>query len=279
VNQPPHANNLRVTANYCSSSAYFQWNYGDAENDHQTKWQIQISTASGSNFANNIIFDSGQVPTQANALQRAVLPDSLRSTDTDTCTNNVPANCNFINYGKHYYWRVKVWESYNNQDSGWIYYNASAGTTNQSNAVSYLYTYAHPGPNPIFTLLPTSAPLVNNVAVVSFTDSDPSTGSASTCYHNDGTSISSYLCSASNSNTYEWWFTYGFGNGSTVGPIVCSLSDITRCSAISHNYILAGNYTTQLQICDEIGCCSAPTRPVQVGNPKNVPQWWEISPY
>ena len=245
INSVPSVGSLVVGTqeNYCSSLGYvtFQWIYSDAESDAQTYWEIQISTGIH-NFDANMVLDS-KVAGSANT---AIIP--MSTSPTSSCA----PICSYINYGTHYYWRVKVWQN-DGQASDWIYYtNPTSSPVN-----TYIYPYAHPGPLVSYTYVPP----INIVpgATVTFIDS-------SICYYNDG---SSYACSAGVSNTYTWWFERASN----------TTSDITTKSNPSHVYVSPGPYTTKLTVCDDIDCCSKIQNITVKTNVNSVPQWWEISPF
>lgn len=277
INQPPYAYNLNVDPGpYCAYSvtgipaaglAIFKWTYGDAENDHQTLYQFQISSGSDTDFEAGIVFDSGFIGATAvnGQTEQIMLPVLLSSTNP---TSSCAPNCDYINYGVNYYWRVKVWEATTGYDSGWVNYVdthtlpplnnyiATGYPTNaddkDQNASSYTYPFAHPSPMIFFTPPETIAPSVPATFV-----------EGSTCYNSNG---SSYLCRTSGSTSYTWWF----GDGDTSN---------TKGN-VTHTYIQPKVYATKLQVCDDIGCCYA-TGSARVGSSKanTVPQWWEISPY
>jgi len=139
-----------------------------------------------------------------------------------------------------YYWRVKVYDN-QSADSGWI--NGSSFTT-----------ASHAYPSPSFTIAPAS-PLVNTV--VSFTDQ-------SICYDANNNSQS---CSTTGNSTYTW--TFGDGNINNVK------------GDTSHAYTLpktSPGYPAVLQICDDVGCCSA-AKNINVRSPSGVPGWKEVSPF
>ena len=242
INQPPIPYNLNVDpGSYCSvfqggGLATFEWGYRDVENDPETKWQIQISTGSGSDFDNNIVVDS-TVLGDANKIQIPVFPASTYS------------NSNHINYGVDYYWRVKVWESQTNYNSGWVYYSGN-----------YIYPFNHPAPSVICSVPQNNAP-----GAVSFLDN-------SICYNDDGTF---YLCRTKTSNTYAWWF-----NLPSFTSVYNTSSDDTIKGDATHTYSQSKTYLTALKVCDDGGCCYAPLS-VTVGtsNAGKVPQWWEVSPF
>jgi hypothetical protein len=252
-------------------TATFRWNYSDTESDTETRFQMQVSLASGTDFERNIVFDSGMVNGSVNKVQIPVLPYLTNPPNSINCQNNCTyspdfcvLNCNYINYGLHYYWRVKVWEitsSGATQDSGWVYYVDSASDP----VDTYIYPYAHPSPILSYSVPPSVAP--GQAAV--FSDS-------SKCYKDDGTQ---YNCSDKTlgaTNTYTWWYNTASHPTSDLTYTVINAPPI-----ISKTYQTPGTYTTKMQICDDIGCCVAPTQNIAVGtsNANTVPQWWEISPY
>jgi hypothetical protein len=278
-----------------SGLVVFQWDYKDQESDQETNWQMQIST--NSRFDNyGIIFDSGIVPGSANRVQ---LPVFLSLENSTTYCKTTPQKCSFINYGVPYYWRVKVWENSDASPnySAWASYIDSHAdskqnipdlndyivgnypdnaddkeTTSTSPDPEHTYTYIWSHPAPMVSFTPPSTVTPGQTAI--FKDS-------SSCFNDDG---SPYPCSASNTNTYQWWYDYVNNPGTNSGIINCSVPTSTApaiCSTItSPAYLQPKTYTAKLQICDTLGCCSETTS-VKVGtsNANKIPLWQELSPF
>ena len=158
-----------------------------------------------------------------------------------------------LNYGTSYYWRVRVWDD-TTVDPAWTNYPDT------------FTTYAHQAPAVSYTMSPTPATVNQEV---SFTDNN------FMCWLSSG---ASYSCYIKDENTYQWWFGDDSDTGSTA--ISCSVSDATICGNASHTYDLSGSYPTELQVCDDIGCCSTTASlSVEAAKTNTVPQWWEITPY
>jgi hypothetical protein len=249
-------------------------------------WQMQISTDK-SNFASNLIYDSGLVHGTANRVNLPVLLTETKT--TDNCKNNLPNRCDFLNYGENYYWRVKVVEN-TGLTSGWVYYNGdkcgtfigddqfgtegcdglydgATGTISSSAATIYQYPYIHPGPFVSYTFPQNSPP-----GAVQFTDN-------SKCYNTDNdqyefcTSMLAYGDgSCFNDKCYNWWFT-------NFSPSNLSSPQDTTIGGVSHDYANPGTYKTGLQVCDELGCCYWPQNlKISTSNAKSIPSWSEESP-
>ena len=158
-----------------------------------------------------------------------------------------------LNYGTSYYWRVRVWDD-TTVDPAWTDYPGTFAT------------YPHQAPAVSYAMSPVPATVNQEV---SFTDNN------SMCWLSSG---AFYSCNIKDENTYQWWFGDDSDTGSTA--ISCSVSDATICGNASHTYDLSGSYSTELQVCDDIGCCyttaSLYVEPVKANT---VPQWWEITPY
>lgn len=247
LGNPPSATFLPINMDYCSGTATFSWNYVDNNSPAigQQGWEMQLSTDSA--FA-NIIYDSDQVNTITNTVQLPAISASING--TSTCA----PNCNHINYGVPYYWRVKVWNKDDQPSSDYIIY------TNSDTKNTLTFPFTHPRPSVNYTV---SANIIPH-AVVTFTDT-------STCFSSDG---SSHFCSSDSFNTYKWWFT----NPNNPTP------DATTFGSANWTYANAATYSSSLQICDNDGfdadpkCCPAKENPVTVKS-NTVPNWQEISPF
>jgi len=262
VQQPPNATNLSVDKpSYCDGSIIFHYTYTDPQGYAQSKYELQIATTQSfldaqgnSTVVYDSCFSNGGVGCASSLAsgQRASL--SVYVEPPSSPTGYCKPFCNFINYGVHYYWRVQVWASTTGYNSGEV--NYTDATSNPVN--TYIHPYSHPGPMVSYSFPATIYPKI----ITKFTDS-------STCYHDNG---STYPCLNGDSNTYAWWLE----NSGNASP-----DSTAKVSTISHTYALAGAYTSKLKICDGTApeyCCSL-NQGVPVGNPENVPQWKEISPY
>ena len=106
-NNPPTATNLSVTkGDYCAyPDHYFSWTYSDPDGDDESQFQFQVD--------DNSDFSSPEVD------------QTVTGTWSDGDSNNqtvvvaVSPGADQISYNTTYYWRVKVWDSGNN-DSGWV---------------------------------------------------------------------------------------------------------------------------------------------------------------
>lgn len=84
-----------------SPSAIFSWTYGDAENDDQKAYRVQISEMS--DFSGLLIDDSSKI-------------------NSTSSFSWAPA-LGIIDYGKTYYWRLKLWDAAGSE-SDWIIGNS-----------------------------------------------------------------------------------------------------------------------------------------------------------
>ena len=268
ITPPSVTVNPLVGADYCNGIpngglANFQWNFNSAAGD-ETAYELQISTSSGDDFDSNKVFDTGIVP--GSAQSKGIYVYSPVTNPAADCSSSTGACGSYINYGSNtkYYWKIEVWDK-NGQ-------SASDATT-----VAYTFPYAHPAPAVIYTV-PTSVAPTN---AADFTDQ-------SICYDDNGgqydckqlvpdSSLGTHVCSAATgvdaagkNACYSWWF--NLLNKTT--------PDDWTIGSTTNSYPLSGTYTTKLQVCDDIGCCSATTNlKVGTSNAGIVPQWWEISPY
>ena len=244
---------------YCHGFVSFGWTYLDTAGNNEKSFEIQVSH--DPNFGSgNIDFDYNSLSSSPNLDK----PSGTVNNQSVFVKTSPEFESNKLSYNTTYSWRVKVYDS-TGLDSGWV----TAGQT--------FTTPLHAYPSPVLTVSPASAPLANNVDNVSFIDSSATIQSM--CYKPGGTS---YLCNAitqtdcttyaaANGVTgcYEWWFNH---INDTTPP------DDFTIGGTSHPYTSVGNYSTWLQICDDVGCCSAPGS-VTVKSPLNVPEWKEISPF
>lgn len=241
---------------------YFNWQYSDAENDAQTKYQLQISTDPA--FDDNITFDTGLQTGSVTSVNLTVSARSMSSCKGVPSNDGSYIGCNFINYGDSYYWRVKVWDSAG-KNSGWVNYSGT-----------YTYDYAHPSPDIIYSV-PTG---VEPGGEATFLD-------VSNCWKVQNGNVVQTDCSqltncSAGSSCYQWWFKI---------PTSASVSDYLSTHSADSTfqgspttgadvYNTAGTYKTALKICDEIGCCFLP-QTIRIGssNASTLPQWQEISPF
>ncbi len=176
-----YANNLGVSDTACpisqgTSTTYFYWNYQNNQGHYQKQFQIQISDQS--NFVMPMVDRTFDNLSNAPGVQnQQTIQVKLTSASPTT------PKCDFINFNKTYYWRVKVWEK-----------NEEGGLGNSSEwIVGQPYTtIAHPGPYAAFGFSP---PIPAPQSDVFFSNN-------SICYTDSGwTACASYAWSFGDSGT------------------------------------------------------------------------------
>jgi hypothetical protein len=118
---PDKPNNLNLTKDYCAPGGdswtfTFGWDYSDPESDPQSYYQLQID--------NSASFNSPECDTGQQALTV-----SSKTITLGTAPNSVECavRAKGLNYATDYRWRIKVWDS-NNNESQWSTETASFET-------------------------------------------------------------------------------------------------------------------------------------------------------
>jgi hypothetical protein len=274
INQPPYADNLQALAgSYCSGVSAgglvsFKWNYQDEECDTEKMFELQISKNSSFDSAGLVIDKvfSGLSVACGSLNQQTFYVRLASASPTSSCA----PHCENINYGVPYYWRVKVWENGTGYSSDWINYADLSDADDDGNANTYTYIYPHPAPNVIYGL-----------PDYDFISTFPAPGDpvyfkdSSVCYNEE----SPYSC-ANIAECAGECYTWNFGDEGynsdpeSNPPVVYTIGDVT------HIYTQAKVYSSSLQICDEVACCSAVKGvPVKTGGSKELPNWKEVSPF
>jgi hypothetical protein len=246
-NGQPVVSNLSVDGGgYCTGMLggmpVFSWEYTSPDNVSQAMYELQVFLDSGEGFdESNLLID------------RIITGSSFASGNRVSSTFYVfPISFNYegesLNYGTNYYWRVKSWDEL-------------GGVSEWSDLQTYTYEYPHPAPSVIYNI-PAS---VAKGQPAYFSD-------ISRCYF-DG-SGTDYACSGTNPNSnekndYGWWF---------MDPNKSS-PDQTTVGSVNYTYSSPRSYASKLQVCDEIGCCSASKNiNIKSTNSAELPGWREIAP-
>ncbi|MDD5738718.1 MAG: hypothetical protein PHY72_02200 [Candidatus Pacebacteria bacterium] len=171
--------------NVCSNPAYnFYWNFGDADGDTQSKYQIQIvKTTNGSWVAGTEEVDTGIIDSSTQSKQILLAPSGLA-------------------YNRTYKWRIMVWDS-NGGASDWVY------------GVNFT-TPIHASPTPNFTWTPLTIVKDQEIQFCSMQQAGVCFNNASVCY-----GASAPLCTGAN---FLWTFPPGIvfvtGSNTTANPKV-----------------------------------------------------------
>jgi len=247
---------------FCDSpGAYFvnfSWTYGSSIPEARYQFQVEDKD---SVEANNGVFDISELAVNSDSGIKT-FSSALNSIPITVAYGTTPGN---LNYDTDYYWRVKVYDN-QGHSTDWYY-----GGTAKTGPGDQFTTAVHAWPNPIYTVAPSSAPLVNSTVNVAFSDSSMcyKTGSSvpyrCSCLKEDGTPLSPACVDPQLGNAYLWSF--GDTDSST-----------TKGNIDLHKYTEAKNFNTQLRVCDDIGCCTAKNN-VTVLPAGSVPEWREISPF
>jgi hypothetical protein len=234
--------------NYCTyiqgtGIAYFQWKYYDPSGYNETQYEIQVATDSG---FSNIVID------------RMVYYVNISSGSSQSLMMLVKANgTGDLNYNTAYYWRVRVKNSAGLWSNDWAEYNDAYNLDDEDgNPETYTFPYAHPSPIPAYSYTPTSPVLSGDGAEVTFIDS-------SIVYASEDTR------------------TWNFGDsGKNLYPETNPPTLVDPANPFTHTYTQAGTFSTSLQICDDIYCCTS-TMSIKVGTSgaTDLPIWKEISPF
>ncbi|MCX6760062.1 MAG: LamG domain-containing protein, partial [Candidatus Nealsonbacteria bacterium] len=220
------------------------WTYKDIEGDVQNDYQIQLDD--DSNFT-SIDRDC----TFNNNLAHEAIARTKLSPFTSTCPDI------YIEYGKKYYWRVRVKAGSGNTDwSNW---------SNATIPAESFTTPSQPYPYVDFSCSPTS---VTKKRDVTFID-------ASKCYSGGG------MVPCNSIEDDQIIYTWNFG--ADVRPDYCSPIN-AKIPPITCQYDFvaneARNEIIQLTISDNGNSCPSSVRMVQVsGNPFRPPTWIEIAPF
>lgn len=200
----------------------FEWVYQSPNNTNEKQFTLQID--------DNADFSSPEV----NILVGDLNNPSGTVNSQIIVVRPIPTTLggNYLAYGETYHWRVKVWDI-KNRVSTWI-----------ENPTSFP-TYAHPFPAPDFSVSTQTG--FNGSATASLlTVIEPNTSVTfvdnSVCYNSDETT---YRCRDRALNEYTW--TFGDGTTSNVR------------GDVAHTYAIAGTYTVNLHIVDDIGSCNFST--------------------
>jgi hypothetical protein len=132
VNTLPKADNLKAEnrvapENLRTYTPLLSWSYFDNDNDSQAKYWIQVGTSEN----DNSMWDSGEVSSSAKSATYAGYPLSVNTM---------------------YYWRVKVFDNYNEASENWRYENGRFKIVNAK-------------PNKPTNLLPSARQTVTNVTI------------------------------------------------------------------------------------------------------------------
>jgi len=256
-NKRPYADHLQVSDGYyctgiAAGVATFKWVYNDENCDNEKMYQLQIST-NGNFDTEDIIINKIVSTSSIKCGGQNQVPIYVLLASQGNITSGCAPDCNHINYGSPYYWRVRVWDL-TNKDSEWVEYANSVSIPKNT----YTYSYEHPAPIVIYNVSDNATPGIP----VQFTD-------ISQCYNNSGFV---YACSNTNSatgthNGYTWTFGDNSATNNSVG-------------FTTHTYVSQKTFTSSLKVCDEVGCCTG-WKNVEVSADKagELPQWKEISPF
>jgi len=131
-NSLPTATNLSISkGDYCINPAhYFSWTYSDLDGHDESKFQFQVD--------NNNDFSSPEI----DRTQTGTWHDG--DSNNQTVVVAVSPGSNQIIYNTTYYWRVKVWDSYD-ADSGWV--SGSSFTTEKHRYPSVDFNYSPSEPS------------------------------------------------------------------------------------------------------------------------------------
>ena len=244
-NQPPSANNLSVIQlNYCdvfSPTAILSWSFADPDigfGDTQSAYQIQVDN--NSDFS-SLEIDTGKVLSSSNS----------RTTSSGD-----------LDYNATYYWRLKVWDSFDAFSFDWIYPPSPIGFPTIKPGTPFSAP-VHAYPYPDFTHSPANPPVG---ATVNFTDN-------SKCY--SAPSNTEYDCKNGGAIQYAWDFDYivteGFTEDSNVKGNVTTSFDGAKDS-----------YDVRLKIIDNSFspskfCVRGGDGPVKIKSIR-LPKWKEVSP-
>ena len=247
INTPPSITNLRADeGNYCTEIpyvgiAYFSWTYQDLEDGSQKNFKFQVD--------DNSDFSSPEVDRFFDRLTSGFSSNNEQMVYVKNQPTMIAGD--FIKYGIPYYWRVMVQEYKKDLSSDWVYYDGLIGTTDPNLKEAYIYGYVHPAPIVDFNILPETAVI----------DEDVYFGDMSVCYTESGP----YACKG-----LPYGYTWTFGDNSTSN----------KSGDIFHTYTSDGIFTSTLQVCDEINCCSS-TKNISVRNETSteLPKFKEIPPY
>ncbi len=249
VKEKPLVTDKTFNADYCSGNITLGWTYVDnnTPSSNETKFQFQI--ADNSDFTSPKVdvtycdLNYNSPHTTQQTVHVAISPAApLLSTH---CTDGTPSTVSDLSYNTTYYWRVKVYNSAG-LDSDW-----SEGASFKTPLHHYpIPDFASNWPNNTFTWENKSAP-------ISFAD-------ASVCYDID------------NLNTPCNKWTWDFGDDT-----ICN--DSTCQGDASHTYTTTDNATKTfpvvLTVCDADNFCCSYDENMIVKNPKNIPEYHEISPF
>lgn len=241
IGTPIVPNQLSVsdTAYYCSGANLATFRWGYADTEKDVETGWQLQISTAYSATDEGVFTSGIVFDDTQSY-------SGSNADTvpvsyDTCNGTSGHNC--INYGKTYYIRVRVTEleagTANYQNSNWYYYG-NAGTP-----MTYTYPFPHPGPV-------LSYKYAAQGLSATFEDT-------SRCY---GTLGAEYSCKTNTANTIEW----SYENGSYT-------------SAKTHTFASVDSTSVAERVCDDVGCCIAPSNVLLTEESGVLPLWKEISPF
>jgi hypothetical protein len=259
IKPPPEVVLNDIVKDPCTRSIFFSWTYvsgdgGDSLCD-QTKFIFQVSATGFPNDAcSNCVINrtieniSGDQNNQQAFIKDTLIPD-------------------YLTYNTFYNWRVKVFDGYGH-NSGW-----KQGTL--------FKTELHPYPNPNYSVELSSKTLINGKSTGTFKETQ---ASRSLCAINDGLNnnprISYYNCNeltidkCIDGKCYSWWFDYFEKQPPAPDNFTIPQIDET----LTHEYNKKGTKRTQLQVCDDVGCCTKIIN-INIAGPSNVPIWQEISPF
>ena len=231
-NQPPQATELYATSTQLCTrpSEYFSWTFSDPNpGDYQSAYQLQV--AKDAEFL-NLVIDTGKVDGDTHSMFRDIVVNPGEGQ---------------LGYNTTYYWRVKVWDSYDTASS-WA-------------VGSGFQTPSHLAPSVDFIWKPDNPALNEYVQFCSTKEkSAKCNDDKSTCYDTNNNPIS---CTG---KTFKWTFpdNVQFSPGS---------------SPASENpkvkFTEKGNYSITLTITDDAASCSK-TQNIRIGF--TLPKWQEAAP-
>ncbi len=254
--------------NKCDPSISFGWTYSDADGDTETEFDFQISSVPFAVPAT----DTCELPTCISYSQAQTLPQNAITAGFGTNGNTTIDGIDYSS--KHYYWRVRVYNSEGN--SGWVYYNDLTDPDGDGNPKTFT-TPAHA--YPYATFAPSTQTIVFNKATNKGTASFNATPAPP---------LPSSACYNGKSCVFGW--TFGDGDTGIGSPVNHDYDSITTYNVIVDVYDSC-TVATQAADCNEGACilrgaeyiCSSyscqATGTVTARKAGNVPEWREISPF